>query len=256
VPASLKLQQQYGDDLQVIFAECQNFDNGDAVEAAAWRMKFMGTNAMWTEEPPLPIKGDGLPACALIGIDGKLLLEGNPLGLKKQIEENIATQVKLAKSGPADASGDAKKAWAAFAKGDYAGALALAAKLPADEAKKVSGELSARMGSRIARAKWSVDNGYVAEGKKQLGDLQAQVKTDAELSKQVADQLARLSEPALAKEAEASTALSNLTEKMVKDKPFDAGNVKKLEALATKFAGTKAAERASHLVALSKIKQS
>jgi hypothetical protein len=256
VPASIKLQQQYGDDLQVIFAESQNFDEGDSVEAFAWRAKWMGTNAIWTEEQPVPVKGDGLPACALIGIDGKVLLEGNPLGLKKQIEETIAEQVKKAKDGPSDAPADIKKVWATYNKGDIAGALAQCDKLNTDDAKKAKDELTARARSRIARAKWLIDNGFVAEANSLVTTLEKATKADATLSKEVAEQRTRLSDPALAKEAEAGGAFANLTEKMAKDKPFDPSNIKKLESLAEKYKGTKTAERASHLASLSKIKPS
>lgn len=253
MPASIKLQQQYGDDIQVIFVESQQYDAGDAVEAFAWRSKWMGTPAMWTEEPPLQSSGSGLPSCALLDIDGKLLLEGNPLALKKQIETAIAEQVKKAKAGPEDASAEVKKAWAMFAKGDIAGALAQCDKAASDEAKAAKDELLARTRGRIARAQWLIDNGYIAEATKLLAQLEKATKADAVVSGEVAAQTLRLLEPALEKEREAGSALANLTEKMVKDKPFEPGNIKKLENLAEKFAGTKAGERAAHLAQIAKL---
>jgi len=52
VPASLKLQQEHGDALQVLFVEVQGADM-EKTEAFAWRQKWMGTRAMWTTERPL-----------------------------------------------------------------------------------------------------------------------------------------------------------------------------------------------------------
>ena len=253
MPASIKLQQEYGDDIQVIFVESQQYDAGDAVEAFAWRSKWMGTRAMWTEEPPMQSSGSGLPSCALLDIDGKLLLEGNPLAMKKQIETAIAEQVKKAKGGPADAPADVKKAWAMFAKGDIAGALAQCDKAASDEAKAAKDELLARTRSRIARAKWLIDNGFISDATKLLAQLEKATKGEAVVSGEVAEQTLRLLDASLAKEREADAALANLTEKMVKDKPFEPGNIKKLESLAEKHSGTKAGERAAHLAKIAKL---
>ena len=89
MPASIKLQQQYGDDLQVLFVESQGA-SPEMAEAFAWRRRWMGTQAMWTTEAPLRVEGNTLPKFALLDTEGRLLLEGNPLGMKKQIEEAIA----------------------------------------------------------------------------------------------------------------------------------------------------------------------
>ena len=253
MPASIKLQQQYGDDVQVIFVESQRHSR-EEYEAFAWRAKWMGTNAMWTEEPPVQPTGTGLPECALIGVDGKILLQGNPLALKKQIDETVAAQVKLTKDAPVGAAADVKKAWAAFAKGDLAGALAQCDKAATDEAKKAKDEFLARVRGRIGRAKWMIDNSYLSEAGKLLGALEKLAKADAALSKEVADQSARLHDPAVAKEVEAGAALANLTEKMAGGKPFEDATVKKLSAIADKYKGTKAAERAAHLASLAKVK--
>ena len=49
MPASTKLQEKFGDDVQVIFVECQNTPK-DTYEAFAWKMKWMGNRSMWTAE--------------------------------------------------------------------------------------------------------------------------------------------------------------------------------------------------------------
>lgn len=258
MPASIKLQQQYGDALQVLFVECQGADV-DKFEAFAWRQKWMGTQAMWTEERPLEISGSGLPAFALLDIEGKLLLQGNPLEQKKKIEEAIAEQVKKASSAPAGTPSVLAKAWSRFTKGDVAAALAECDKLGTDvvlaePAKALRAQMVTRTESRIARGQWLIESGYVAEASELLAGLAKAVKGRPDLEAKVNGELTRLQAPdkALAGEAEASKALASLQQKMIKDKPFDDGNVKALLKLAEKHAGTKAGEHAARLAKLAK----
>ncbi len=259
MPASIKLKQEYGDDLTVIFVESQGAD-ADTAEAFAWNMKWMGAGAMWTLERPVDVSGNTLPKFALLGADGTLLHSGNPLEMKKQIEESIAAEVKKSKDAPAGTPAALKKAWSAFAKGEIAAALAECDKLAADPvngdaAAAARKEFASRIDARLRRAKWMLDNGYVSEAGRMLDVLEKATKANAELAAKVAEQKARLTGDAtLAKEREASDALAKLVDKMSKDKPFEDGNVKALQKLAEKHAGTKTAERAAHLVALAKLK--
>ena len=77
MPASVKAQNTFGADLQVIFVECQG-TSPDVAEAFAWKMKWMGNNAIWTNERVIPTVGRGLPEVALIGVDGTVLLQEFP----------------------------------------------------------------------------------------------------------------------------------------------------------------------------------
>ncbi|NOT30997.1 MAG: hypothetical protein HOP15_11165 [Planctomycetes bacterium] len=259
MPASIKLQQQYGDALQVLFVESQGAD-ADKFEAFAWRQKWMGTQAMWTDERPLEISGSGLPAFALLDIEGKILLQGNPLEQKKKIEEAIAEQVKKASSAPAGTPAVLAKSWARFTKGDVAAALAECDKLGTDvilaePAKALRAEMVARTEAKITRGQWLIESGYAAEASTLFASLAKSVAGTPELEGKVGRELARLKAPdkALAAQAEASKALASLQQKMVKDKPFDDGNVKALLKLAEKHAGTKAGERAARLAKLAKL---
>jgi len=181
VPASIKLQQQYGDDLQVLFVECQGADLATS-EAFAWRMKWMGTQAMWTTERPLEVAGSGLPQFALLDTEGKVLLSGNPLDQKKAIEEAIAAQVKKKKSPPEGTPDALAKPWATFAKGNLAAALAECDKLGAASADLAAAatalraEMIARTEARLARGRWMIENGYVAEATEHLTALGKAVK--------------------------------------------------------------------------------
>ena len=93
MPASTKLQEKLGDDVQVIFVECQNTPK-DTYEAFAWKMKWMGNRAMWTVERPIPTKGNGLPEVALIGVDGEVVMQ-EVWRLGQKFEDAIGGRVKV-----------------------------------------------------------------------------------------------------------------------------------------------------------------
>lgn len=252
MPASTKLQEKYGDDVQVIFVECQNTTK-DVYEAFAWKMKWMGNRAMWTAERPIPTKGAGLPEVALIGVDGEVLLQGNPGDFGKKFEEAVAAEIKKSKDAPAGTPKELKKAWQLFLKGDVAGALAECDKVAGDEAGKAKDEFVARTTARIARAKWLIDNGFLSDAEKLLEALEKGVKSQAELTPKIVEQKARLQSTEIADEREADKAFTSLVAKIAKEKPFEEANVKKAQQIAGKYKGTKTATRAERFIALSKI---
>jgi hypothetical protein len=252
VPASVKLQEQFGDDVQVLFVECQNTPK-DVYEAFAWKMKWMGNGAMWTAERPFPTKGSGLPETALVGIDGSLLMQGNPGDFGKKLEEAVAAEIKKAKQSPVVTPKETEKAWQMFAKGDVAGAIAECDKLGSDAAKEAKATFVERTSARIARAQWQIDNGYLGQAEQLLGVLEKAVKTQVDLAPKIAVQKSRLSAAELANEREADKAWTSFVAKSAKEKPFEPNNVKKAAALAAKYKGTKSAERAERFVALSKV---
>jgi hypothetical protein len=256
VPASIKLKEEYGDDLAVIFVEVQGAD-AETAEAFAWRKEWMGAGAMWTTERPVTVEGNTIPKFALLDVDGNVLLKGNPLEQKKQIEEAIAEQVKRAKAAPADAPPKLTKPWEKFAKGDVADALAALDKLAddaelAEAAQAARAEMEARTKARIERGTWMIDNGHRVEAAEHLEALAKSVKGVPELEEAVATELTRAEAPG--PELDAAKALASVLTKMKKDKPFDDKHVKALDKLAEKYAGTKAAARAQHLVALAQQK--
>lgn len=252
MPTALKLQEKYGDDLQVLFVECQGATN-DQAEAFVWKMKWMGGPAMWTLERPFATVGNGLPETALVGIDGTILMQGYPGDFGSKLEDAIAAEVKKSKKAPEDVPSDLKKAWASFVKGDVAEALAECDKVGTDEAKAAREEFETRTKRRIARAKWQIDNGYLVEADDLLKDLAKSVKGAADLEAAVQAEVDRAAEPARADEREASKAYSAFVKQVSKKKPFDGANVQKAEGLAKKFAGTKSAERAAHFAKLAEL---
>jgi hypothetical protein len=252
VPASTKLQEKLGDEVQVIFVESQGTPK-DVYEAFAWKMKWMGNRAMWTTEPPIAPKSNGLPEVALLGIDGEVIMQGHPGDFGKKFEEAIAAEIKKGKEAPEGTPKELKKAWQLFNKGDVAGAFAECDKVGGDDAGKARNEFVARTTARVTRAKWLIDNGYVSEAEKLLETLEKSVKAQADLATKVADQKARLAASELADEREADKAFTFLVGKIAKEKPFEDANVKKAQQIAAKYKGTKTAVRAERFVTLSKV---
>ncbi|MFN0007478.1 MAG: hypothetical protein ACKVXR_06175 [Planctomycetota bacterium] len=253
MPASTKLQEKYGEDVQVIFVECQNTPK-DTWEAFAWKMKWMGNRSMWTTERPIPTVGKGLPEVALIGVDGEVVLQGYPGDFGKKFDEAVEGEIKKSKEPPAGTPKELKKAWQLFHKGDVAGALAECEKVGGDDALKAKDEFVARTTARVGRAKWLIDGGHITSAEKLLEALEKGVKADAELAPKVAEQKTRLASAELAQEREADKAFSAFVADVAKKKPFEEANVKRAQQIATKHKGTKAAVRAERFVTLSKVK--
>jgi hypothetical protein len=249
----VKLQEELGDDLQVIFVHSQNATQQEW-EAMSWRSKWRGNAAMWTEEPPVQVEGNTLPKVALIGVDGSVLMTGNPLSMGKKLEEAVLSEVKKAKEPPEGTPKELAKAWGLFHKGDLAGALAESDKVGGDDATKAKEEFLARTESKLARVAWLTENGYLAEADQLLAKLKKSAKGVETIAAKLGEAETKLTAESLKAERDAAAALAKLEEKIAKDKPFDEGNVKKLQAIADKHKGTKAGERAAHLVALSKVK--
>jgi len=120
VPASLKLQETFGDDLQVIFVESQGALPRQ-VEGFSLARSWFGGRAMWTSEAPFETGATSLPYFVLIGNEGRVLLKGNPLAQPKEIERQIAEQIKDRRSAPTDAPTSVKAAWTEFKKSGPSG---------------------------------------------------------------------------------------------------------------------------------------
>jgi hypothetical protein len=253
VPTAVKHQRELGDDVQVIFVECQGADR-DTYEAFAWKMKWMGNAAMWTDERPFATTGSGLPETALIGVDGTLLMQGHPGMLGKKLTEALEAEIEKSKKAPDGAPAELKKAWTLFNKGEVAAAIAECDKVQHELSEATKVDFESRTNARVQRASRMIDEGHLFEAEKQLAALEKSVKTHAELAAKVAEQTARLADPAMASEREASKAIATLLDKLATEKPFDEGSVKKVNALAEKYKGTKSGERAARFVQLSKIK--
>ena len=253
MPASIKLKDEYEDELAVVFVECQGSTLEQAEEFALGR-KWIGHGAMWTVERPLPAPGQGLPACVLLSRDGEVLLSGNPLALKQKIEEAIEEQVKLRDEPPEGTPKELDKAWKEFAKGDVAKAIERARELSAEKPELAEAAKSAeqaflqRAQARIDRVSRMISDGSFAKAIDSLDELDKVFKGCEELTTKLAEQRGRLEADGMQAEIEADEALSKELEKLAGKGKLDA-HAKTLAKLAEKYAGTKAAERAQRYAA-------
>jgi len=253
VPASVKLQEEYGDDRQVIFVEVQGASE-KKMEGFALRRKWFGGNAMWTTERPCDTGLKGIPQYVLLGADGRVLEKGHHTA--SATTELVDDEIKTARKGPAGTPKALAGAWKTFRKGEVAKAVQAARKAGSKEelaeaaARTVERFLAATT-ARLDRVEWCLDNGYIVEGKARLDALRSAVKGLDELATRAAALDSRLSDPEMKREVEASKSLARILDRVYedgfgkKDK-----NKKSLEKIAKQFPGTAAATRASRLLAL------
>jgi hypothetical protein len=252
VPASIKLQEEYGDDLAVLFVESQGTSPEDTARFIM-KQRWFGNATMWTNERPFETGSNGLPNFALVSSDGRILAKGSsPTSRDKDlIEEEIAA----AKGAPPGTPKALEKAWKSFNNGSIAKAIEEARKLGekkpdlAADAEVAAQQFEARVQSRLARVTWLIENGYPVEAKDQLETLTKDLKGAGELLASATELEARFDEDSVKLELEAGQTLGRALDKLFEDgrdeKLFD-----KVTQLAEKYAGTKVAERALQFAAL------
>lgn len=251
MPASIKLQQEYGDDLAVLFVESQG-TAPDATEKFILEHKWFGNAAMWTNESPFRTGSNGLPNFALLSADGKVLAKGNHVS--KSVREQIDEQISLSKQGPAETPKGLKKAWKAFGKGQVAKAIEEAKKAGEDPELSAEAELCVldfqkRCESRLDRAEWLLDNGYASRAEDLVGDLMKQLKGTVELYDRATALEAKLESDELKDELEASELLDKTLAKLFEDAKNEK-LFKKVAKIAEDYSGTKAGARAQHIAEL------
>ena len=194
MPSSIKRARELGDDFALIFVESQGHTIQEA-ETMAWDRKWMGTHAMWTTEAPFRTEGNGLPSFALLNNEGEIILSGNPLAMKKDIEEAIDAEIAKSKQAPEGTPKSLKKAWKSFAKGDYAKAVAAAQKVvdkggeDSEDAQVVLDTFVERVEAKIGRVEWMLDNGFLVDAKDMLKTLGKSTKGLAAVAEQMAEEV-------------------------------------------------------------------
>jgi len=254
VPASIKMQEELGDDVTVLFVESQGHTLDDA-ERMAYQKKWMNDRSIWTTEQPFQTGAKGLPNYALLGNDGTILAMGNPGSDHSKIEELITEQVKLAKKGAKGMSPTAAKANAEFEKGNFAAALKLLDAAPEAEkaeADKLRHSLETRAKAKVARLDWYIGAGEFDKADKLLPILQKGMAGDEKLEASVKACADKLTSKELAQEREASKALAKV-QKLIQGDGIGDVAVKQLNTVATKYPNTRAGKKASHLIDLSKM---
>ena len=258
VPSSIKLQEEYGDKIQVIFAS--GSDKPEAVQAFALGKKWLGGRAMWTSEPPFDTGLEYIPAAVLLDSTGAVKIVDNPLEVHKKICDLIDADLDAIKKGPKDAPDAVRKAWADFNSGNVAKAFtaaqALIDKPPAKDADAVVTAAKAAlesfnksMDARFGSADALISTGLYDRAQAEMDALGKSIKGHADLGKRLAELQAKLADPALKSERDAATDLSRL-EKKLYEKGVEDNSAKQLNAFAEKHPGTMAGARAEQLARL------
>jgi hypothetical protein len=253
---SIKLQEEYGDKLNVVFV-AGGKDTAEQVQGFAMARKWLGGRAMWTSEAPFETGLPYIPAAVLMDSSGEVKIINNPLDIHKKIVELIDSDLDVLKKGPKDAPDVVKKAWQDFGAGNVtkaiAGAQALIDKPPPKDgdavvaaAKAALAAFNAAVDKRFAAVEDMFADGEYDRALAELDSLGKAVKGNADLTKRQADALAKVNDPALKSERDAAADLARLRDKLYKDGAKDT-SAKQLEAWAKAHQGTKAAERAESL---------
>jgi len=259
VPAALKLKEEYGDDLQIIFAESQNSGLEKSIDLAL-KNEWLVHDVIWSSDYVFSIPGNGLPKFALLDAQGKVVLQGRSSDLKKKMETEIERMVKESGAGPADAPKAVAKIYSDLGKGNYSKAMTAAVKLKAKPGSKdtelvvssteaaIKG-INGRLDSHLARADWMLQNGYPLRALDLTKSLVKGVKGNDEMTAKVDSSLAKFEEEGVVAQLSAAKDLAKLESKL-----FEDGKSEKIAAKLADFArenvGTPIGDRAGKLAAI------
>lgn len=251
MPLAIKMQEEFGDDVQFLFVESQGASAKD-MEKFVLQQKWFSDQAIWTCEAPFQTGAGGIPHCVVLSNDGEVLINANPLSAHSDIEAALKEQLKLAKKGPKDLSPSCAKAWVDFEKGNYAAAIAALAAVPEgaekDAADKLASKLEVRAKAKLARLDWLIESAEFEQADKLSVQL-AKGLAGHELETKATELAGKLTAKEMAPEREAAKALEKLEKRIAKD-GLDAAVVKALFAMSDKYGQTRAGKRAKHLADL------
>jgi hypothetical protein len=253
VPAALKLQESFGDDLAVLFVESQGATR-DEIEAFAITRRWMGGRALWTAERPFEVRARSLPYFVLLGSDGRVIAMGDPLAASKEIERRVADEIGRREPAAGESALPVRAAWSEYQRGRAAAALAglrqLASAPESEESARAAlAELSARLERDVARAEWLLDHGYFDEARARIERLRRSLRGDEAWMERLDRFMARFDSPELAGEREAARLIGRAVAQFFYS-GGDAASAEELTRLANLHPSSLAATEARRLVAL------
>ncbi len=255
VPAALKLQESFGDDLAVLFVESQGATR-DEVESFAITRRWMGGRAIWTAERPFEVRARSLPYFVLLGSDGRVIAMGDPLAAHKEIDRRVADEIGRREPVVGQSAIAVRAAWSEYQRGRAAAALAelrqLASATGSDEpARTALADLSARLERDLARAEWLLDHGYFDEARARIEGLRRSLRGDESWMERLDRFMARFDSPELAGEREAARLIGRAVAEFFYS-GGDAASAEELTRLAKLHPSSLAATEARRLVALTR----
>jgi hypothetical protein len=259
VPHAFKLQKEFGSKgLVIVLVESQATQSPEDLRGFVLQnfMKYGSDDVFITRaDSPFPNGSSGIPHAALVGVDGKLLMMGNPNGWGKKLEEALEPEFKKIKDGWGK-SPEAKKARALMhGKGKLAEAhahLVLSEPKVKDEAKEdfeqAKAELEAKYAALRDAVKGLKEQGRFLEAKEAATALQKAVKGKSEWETEVNPMVAEFATPELDKEVKLDKALAAIVKSIGDKRPTD-DHEKKFKDLAKKNASSKVGPRAAEYAA-------
>lgn len=251
----MKLQQEYGDAVQVILVEVQGHPM-EQVLPFALKKKWLGSGAAWTTERPFTVEAQGIPHYALLSPTGEVVSYGYSIPDHKKVEELIEGFVK-SKPKREGMPKPVLKVYKEFDKGEFAKAWKEADKVEAKYAEDAQvlrflgdarREVRETVQRRADRISWLVENGYPLEAEAQWKELVKAVKGAKELEAFVADVTARIDSDEFADMKTAARSLAKLEQSLYESGGKDGDKLaKKLRKFAEDNAGTPLAARATKL---------
>ncbi len=252
MPAAIRLQEEYGDQINVLFVECQNSAEADIVKKQLM-YKWLGGPAVWTKERPFALAGNGLPKFALLDAEGRIVLSGSSNAMHTAIKESVAEMVKNSKKAPADLPKPVGKAMVDIRKGEYVKANAVLNKLiekpggPDPAALKTAAEtaqtqLMDRVEGEINQLRWMASNGYPIEAMDRHKSLMKRAKGLPGVQEELKELGSMLTSDDMKQEIAAAKALKKLEGKFFAD--YKGKYQKKFQKIVEDFGNTSVANRA------------
>jgi hypothetical protein len=258
VPAALKLKEEYGDDLQVIFVESQATGYEPSIRFALKR-GWLEHDVVWTSDYVFNTGSGGLPNFALLDGSGNLILKGFSTSYKSQIEDEIARMVKNSKGSPEGTPKSLGKAYKELNKGNFAKAQEAAAKVKAKPGSKDTDSVVAaaeatlaavdtRFKGQVASCTWLLDNGYPVEAREMAKNLAKGAKGDEAMEASLTSLNERLASDSMKEDLSAAKDFAKLYDQLLKD-GASAKMKKKFETFAADHSGSPVGKRAGKVVA-------
>ena len=256
---AMKMQAEFGSDMQVIFVEVQGADRETMVSALLDR-KWLGGSAIWTTERLFSTGMSGIPNYAVLDADGAVVMTGYSGRTGKLAEDKISELVKLRRKGRKDLPSSIAKLEVLVNKGDYQKALVGAAKLIAKPgskdveavlagAKMVQARAKDEIASAFARFDWMLGNGYPTLALELHKELSKELARMEDYSEQLGEMGATIASDVVKAELYAEKSFAKIKKSIDKDGGDDKQR-KKLLKLVAKHTGTAVAKRASFLANL------
>lgn len=190
MPAAVKLKEEYGEDLTVVFVERQGSGLPSSLKMAA-KAGWLQVDAVWTSGSFFDSGSRGLPSFILLDAEGNVTMKGSSNSMKSKMEDEIERLVKESKASPKGRPKSVSKIYADLDKGRYAKANSAAFKLmeketakgaPTEAVMTAVADIAMAVSQEMVRCTWLLHNGYPSAAKDLWSELKKGVKGDESLT--------------------------------------------------------------------------